>query len=73
MSDNAGVVTDWLRSKPGHHYCQKCITENTGVRPPNQMNQIVPPLGQAAKEWRSSHTLCDGCRQERKCIAFVGA
>lgn len=72
MSDNAGVVGDWLRSKPGRHYCQTCITENTGVRAPNQPNRLVGPLARAPREWRYSDTLCDGCGRDRKCIAFVG-
>ena len=73
MPDNAEIVTDWLRSKPDRHYCHSCITENTGIRPAAQVNQIVRPLAQAQREWRYMNTLCDGCGRSRKCIKFVGA
>ena len=69
--DNAGIVTSWLKSKPGNYYCQTCITENTGVKPPAQVNQIVRPLAEA-REWRYMSTQCDGCRRTRKCIRFLG-
>lgn len=70
--DNAERVTRWLRSKPSRRYCQTCITENTGVGPQAQVNQIVRPLAQAPKEWRYDKTMCDGCGRDRKCVAHVG-
>jgi hypothetical protein len=73
VPDNAEIVTDWLRSKPGRYYCPTCVSENTGVRPAAQANQLVRPLAQAPKEWRHTDTLCDGCGRSRKCIKFVGA
>jgi len=71
MPDNASIVTSWLRTKPGQYYCPRCITENTGVRPDAQVNQIIRPLGQA-HEWRYRKTMCDGCKHERQCVAFTG-
>jgi hypothetical protein len=71
MSDNVSTVTGWLRTKPGQYYCQRCITENTGVKPEAQVNQIIRPLEQA-REWRYRKTMCDGCKRERKCVAFAG-
>jgi hypothetical protein len=72
MPDNTEIVVSWLRSKPGRYYCQTCITENTGVAPATQVNQIVRPLAPASKEWRYMSTTCDGCGRSRKCIKFVG-
>ena len=72
MTDNAEIITSWLRSKPERYYCHSCISENTGVYPAAQVNKIVRPLAQASKEWRYSSTCCDGCARNRSCIKFVG-
>ena len=71
MPDNATVVTNWLRSKPGRYLCQDCISVHTGVAPVNQVNQIVRPLGQT-REWRYTKAPCAECGRNRKCITFVG-
>ena len=71
MPDNVAIVTTFLRSKPERYYCHSCVSENTGVGPAAQVNQIVQPLGNA-REWRYTSTQCDGCGRSRKCIKFVG-
>jgi hypothetical protein len=71
VSDKAEIVTTFLRSKPERYYCHSCVSENTGVGPETQVNQIVQPLGQS-REWRYGATVCDGCGRSRKCIKFVG-
>ena len=71
MTDNAEIVTSWLRSKPERYYCHSCISENTGIYPAAHVNKIVRPLA-ASKEWRYTSTSCDGCARNRTCIKFVG-
>jgi hypothetical protein len=72
MSDNATVVTTWLRSNRECYFCQACISLKTGVAPVNQVNQVVRPLGQA-REWRYAPAPYAECGRARKCIAFVGS
>ena len=71
MSDNAKIVTDWLRRHPRQYFCQHCISRETGVKPIPQVNQIVRPLGKT-REYRYEKTTCAGCGKDRMCIAYVG-
>jgi hypothetical protein len=72
VTDNAAIITAFLRSKPERYYCHSCVSENTGVGPAAQVKAVLRPLAQS-REWRYTATLCDGCGRSRECIKFVGS
>lgn len=71
MSDNATIVTDWLKARKGKYFCHSCVSAGTGVQPAQQVNQIIRPLGRA-KDFRYMRTTCSGCTRDLMCISHVG-
>ena len=63
---NAERVLSFLQSHSGQSYCDRCISELTGVNPPNQVNQITRPLALAG-EFDRSQLQCRQCGQPRTC------
>lgn len=68
---NAELVMDFLKANKGRYFCHSCTSLNATVRPVNQVNQIIRPLG-LTKEYRYSDTTCSACGKDRACIVFVG-
>jgi len=66
--DNTDKVVGFLQQKMGDWYCDSCISEATGVKPPNQVNQITRPLGRAGSSFkRIPKQTCTGCDHLRTC------
>ncbi len=64
---NAEIIKDYLTQNAGRFFCNKCLSELTGVTLSNQVNQVTRPLrGEAS--WVDSQTICSSCQQERLCI-----
>jgi hypothetical protein len=70
-SDNATKIAIWLKARRNQPYCHKCVSENTGVKPTQQINQIIRPLGKA-KDFRYYRTTCMGCSADAMCVVYVG-
>lgn len=71
MSDNATKVVEFLKLNKGAYFCHSCVSLNTRVKPAQQVNQIIRPLGKA-KDFRYMKTSCSGCGADRMCVAFLG-
>lgn len=71
MPDNATIVTTWLKARKGQYFCHTCIGKATGVEPPQQVNQIIRPLGQS-RDFRYMKTNCSECRGDKMCVGFFG-
>lgn len=69
MSDNATLVSSWLKQNQQKYFCHNCLSDETGVRPVAQVNQIIRPLGQS-REFRYMRTTCSRCSADRKCIGY---
>ena len=68
--DNASLVKDFLLKNQGQFFCNSCISDKTGITPPNQVNQLTRPL-RGVKPYRSGFMTCSVCRQTRECISFA--
>ena len=71
MEPNVQKVGKFLIERSGKYYCDKCLSELTGVTPRNQVNQITRPLA-LSKEYRRVDAKCEHCRKSRTCTSYVG-
>jgi len=71
MPDNAATITSWLKGRRGSYFCIHCVMDGTGVKPFQQVNQIVRPL-EHAKDFRYMKTTCSNCSRDLKCVGYFG-
>jgi hypothetical protein len=64
---NSEKVVEFLRINKGFWQCDRCISVNTGVEPPNQVNQITRPLG-TTRDYERRATDCQNCGSTKVCI-----
>ena len=68
---NATKLAAYLKTNPHRYFCQSCLSSATGVKPTNQVNQIVRPLGQS-RDYRYTTAPCATCGKDRECILYCG-
>jgi hypothetical protein len=60
--ENTDKVIEFLRQNKRRWYCDRCISQSTGVKPSNQVSQICRPLGAAGSRFaRLPKQRCAGC------------
>jgi len=64
---NAATIAEFLRARRGQWYCDRCISDLTGIRPPNQVNQTTRPLSQTAEFERRLSVQCSQGGHLRTC------
>jgi hypothetical protein len=69
--ENAHKITTFLTNNSGQYYCDRSLSEVTGVRSATQVNQITGPLG-LRHDFRRAKETCAHCGKRRMCTAFVG-
>jgi hypothetical protein len=66
---NLDKVVGFLRKNVKRWYCNDCISAATGVKPPNQVNQLTRPLRAATSEFQVlEDTPCFSCGKALVCI-----
>ena len=68
---NADVLVAFLRAKKGAYFCDRCLSEGTGIKPLAQVNQLERPL-EHAREYRRMKTNCSACSRDLRCIGYFG-
>jgi hypothetical protein len=66
-------IADFLVQHTGQYYCDKCISDLTGVKPPNQVNQITRGLSFHGTPYRRVEVRCSDCGKVRMGTARVTA
>jgi hypothetical protein len=66
MISAADRVTEFLLRHKGAWYCDRCISESTGV-PSNQVNQVTRPLA-LTSDYERADMQCNRCGQHHKSI-----
>ena len=65
---NAGIFAAFLREHKGRWYCDRCLSTLTGIKPPNQVNEITRLLAQSAEFERRRSVSCSEGDHLRTCI-----
>ena len=66
---NADTVRAFLSDKRGLWFCDSCISEATGIKPVNQVNQLTRPLVFPGSPFsRAEGVSCSECGKPRTCI-----
>jgi hypothetical protein len=72
MIQNVQQVSDFYKHHGGQYFCDRCVSELTGVKPPNQVNQIARPLAfSTGSPYRRVEAHCANCRKMRAATAYV--
>lgn len=71
MPENATIVIGYLKTNKGNYFCVNCVMASTDVRPFQQVNAIIRPLG-ATKDFRYMKTTCSACGADLKCVGYFG-
>ena len=70
--ENLYKVVAFLKANKKTWYCDACISDDTGIKPPNQINQLTHPLEAAKSEFqRMPSTLCAKCGKNRICTRSI--
>ena len=65
------TLVKFLRAHRGQYFCDRCLSEKTGITPLAQVNQLARPL-EHAKEYRRFKTTCSGCTKDRLALGYFG-
>jgi hypothetical protein len=65
------ILVAFLRANKGQYFCDRCLSEKTGITPLAQVNQLARPL-EHAKEYRRIKTTCSGCTEDRVALGYFG-
>jgi len=71
VPDNTTKIVNFLKPNKARFFCHHCVSQNAGVTPTNQVNQIIRPLGRG-KDFRYMKTTCSACSADAMCVAYVG-
>jgi hypothetical protein len=70
MSQRAQDVSKFLTAHAGQYFCDRCISELSGVKPPNQLRR---PAFSGTLYCHRAEAECVHCRQKRIATAFLSA
>jgi ribosomal protein S27AE len=73
MSQRVQEVSSFYIQHSGRYFCDKCVSELTGVKPPNQVNQIARPLAFQGTPFRRVEATCTHCGKNRMATAHISA
>lgn len=69
---NTDKVRAFLSRNAGLWFCDSCISNGTGIRTANQVNQLARPLACPCSPFcRSEGTTCSKCGEMRLCTKAV--
>jgi len=68
---NATLFVSFLKARQGKYFCDRCLSEGTGIKPLAQVNQLARPL-EHAKDFRRIKTTCSGCTKDRLALGYFG-
>jgi len=68
---NANTLVIFLGNLKGQYFCDRCLSERTGITPLAQVNHLARPL-EHAKDYRRMKTTCSGCTKDGLALGYFG-